>query len=116
MKSLFQVILKEKMFVSGIDILPSRSVFIKYRISVINTADSIEELENAISLNHQSIINFKFLYVNIDKNKIEYNFWKTIVGRICIALNNDENYDHPELCLCVMHINNKWIFGIVYKK
>jgi len=115
MKSLFQIVINEKYFVSNIEILPSRSVFIKYRISVISTSNSIEGLVKYIKLNNTINNNFKFLYVKFDKNEIEYNIWKTIVAQICIDLNQVENYETPEKLLSIIHINNKWIFGLCIK-
>jgi len=116
MKSLFQVSIDEKHFVSGIDMLPSRSVFIKHRISIISAADSIEELLLQVSaLNNPLFKSFKFLYVNVDKNEIEYNFWKTIVGRICIALNSAETHEQPEILLGFIRVNHTWIFGSCIK-
>ena len=111
MKSLFQVAINEKYFISNIDMLPSRSVFIKHRISVIAVADSIDELLNVIALNNPLNKSFKFLYVNVDKNETEYNLWKTLVARICIALNSVERYENPEIFLGIIRINNTWIFG-----
>jgi len=115
MKSLFPVAIDEKYFVSNIDMLPSRSVFIKYRISVIAAAESIEELLKVIALNDPFNKSFKFLYVNVDKNEIEYNFWKTIVSRICIALNGMESYEKPEIFFSIIRIDNIWIFGSCIK-
>lgn len=115
MKCLFQITIDKKWFYSDIDIFPSRSVFIKYRISIISTADSIDEIENHITSSIFPIMDFKFLYVNVDKNEIEYSNWKIIVNRICSLLNINENYDNPKSFLSITCINSKWIFGTCVK-
>jgi tRNA G10 N-methylase Trm11 len=115
MKCLFQLIIDKKWFYSNADIFPSRSVFIKYRISIISTADSVEEIEKYIISSNLSITKFKFSYINIDNNEIDYCFWKRIVARICAALNTTEDHDEPELLLCIIRINDKWIFGSCVK-
>lgn len=115
MKSLFNISINRKLFFSKLEISPSRSVFIKYRVSVIYAAGSIEELEKQIISNNLVIKKFKFLYINIDKNEIEYTVWKTVVARMCIALGNVETYDEPNTFLCIVNVNSQWLFGTCIK-
>lgn len=115
MKCLFQKAIDKKWFYSNIDILPSRSVFIKYRVSILFTGKNIEELLSYIKSSDLSIKNFKFIYVNIDKNEIEYSFWKTIVAKICFELHAVENHDKPEILFSIIRINDTWIFGSCVK-
>jgi len=115
MKCLFQTRIEQKWFYSPIEILPSRSVFIKYRISPILIADSVEELERNIRSSNLALGDFKFSYINIDKNEIQYSDWKDIVARICDALNATENHDEPKLFLSIIRVNDTWIFGSCVK-
>jgi hypothetical protein len=82
MQSLFKVTIKDKWFFSDVDIHPSRSVFLKYRISILSIADTINGIEEYIEKKPLSCGSFKFLYVNIDQNVFEYSSWKKVVERI----------------------------------
>lgn len=115
MKCLFGITIDKKWLYSDIDIQPSRSVFIKYRMSMLFTANSVEDIEQYIRINDVVIKSFKFLYVNIDKNEIDYCLWKQIVARICIALKNTETHDKPEVFLSIIHLDNIWILGTCVK-
>jgi tRNA G10 N-methylase Trm11 len=111
MASLFKIDITDKWFFSDIDFPPSRSVFIKFRISAMLVADSVEAIEKGIEANNTAIKNFKFLYVNVDKNEIEYSSWKNIVARICLALKSAENFNEPQNFLGILRLDDKWIFG-----
>ena len=111
MLCLFNIAIPDKWFFSAIDVFPSRSVFIKYRINVMLIAGSLESIEDAIRANNLVIKKFKFLYVNIDNNEMEYGFWKRCVGGICAALNKAENHENPEIFLGIVKVEGKWIFG-----
>lgn len=115
MRSLFKITIKDKWFFSDVDVHPSRSVFLKYRLSILCIADTINAIEEYIGNNPLSYGSFKFMYVNIDQNIFVYSSWKKIVERICISLNDTENHENPDSFLSIIRLNNKWIFGTCVK-
>lgn len=115
MQSLFKITTNNKWFFSDFDINPSRSVFLKYRISILSIAETINGIEDYIEKNPLPRASFKFVYVNIDQNVFEYSGWKKVVQRICVALDDSENHDSPDILLSIIRLNSKWILGTCVK-
>ncbi|KAB2330738.1 methyltransferase domain-containing protein [Cytobacillus depressus] len=94
---------------------PSRSPFIKERISVIFQEDSFQDLLKQVATLHVTGETFKVIYVkNGGPSKTEkagFEKRRAIEKEIGLHMNGTADLHHPQRLFGVMAVNGKWIFG-----
>lgn len=109
MKSIFVDNLENKRIISKIKIDPSRSPYIKERISFIYETTSLEQLK--AKLKNLSIENFKISFIKTLDNKIEYKNRLKIIRDLGMCINGEAEIYNPEVEFGVFNIDDKWVFG-----
>ncbi|NCB01738.1 MAG: SAM-dependent methyltransferase, partial [Spirochaetia bacterium] len=115
MKSLFNTELTKKYFFSSINIDPSRSPFIKLRISILHTAPSLQELGQILVDNKTTYDNFKFARFKIEEGSLNYANWIESVTELGKAIVGEVDMKNPSIELGVTQIDNLYVFGIYEK-
>ena len=111
MKYIFGNIPKKKYIYSNLNIKPSRSAFIKHKISVIYSADNIEEIIDYIKTNKISYNDFKVNYIKSEHGDIDYNNRLEAAKNIGFVITGFPDIHNPKINLAITRINNKYIFG-----
>ena len=111
MKYLFREEIKAKCFFSDSGISPSRSPFIKHRIAVEYSADTLEKLLRIIEEHKTSYTRFKFVRFKIENGELEYAEWIRSVTQIGNAIDGEADMENPLVLLAAAPVGGKWIFG-----
>ena len=115
MKSLFDKDITKKYFFSSRDIDPSRSPFIKLRLSLLYTTTSLEELVQILIDEKMTCDNFKFARFRIDDGKLDYATWLYSVTELGKVIQGDVDMKNPSIQFGITLIDDRWIFGIYEK-
>jgi len=115
MKSLFDQDLTKKYFFSSRNISPSRSPFIKLRISILHIAPSLEELVQILIKEKITCNNFKFERFKIEEGKLDYETWKNSVTQLGKVIEGEVDMKNPTIQFGTTLIDDGWIFGIYEK-
>lgn len=115
MKYLFNQIPDNKYILSEKYISPSRSPFIKESISVIYSANSVEEIASKIVENNVSYENFKVYYLKIEGSDVNYEERLSSIRKIGLVINGESKMQSPDVTLGLTKVEGKWIFGIYEK-
>lgn len=111
MKYLFDKQITEKFFFSEKKISPSRSPYIKHRISVLFSADSLDDLMNTLQKNKTAYSDFKFAYFKIEGSDLSYEEWISFVTKLGTVIDGEVDMENPKIMLGATKINGRWIFG-----
>jgi len=111
MKSLFDKDLSKKYFFSSRNIGPSRSPFIKMRISILYTASSLQELVQILRDEKMTCANFKFTRFKIEEGKLDYATWIHSVTELGKVIQGEVDMKKPSIQLGITVIDEHWIFG-----
>lgn len=115
MRSLFGVDSKSNVLASSVKIDPSRSPFIKERITVIYEDQCLEGLLEKLEVFPLNGATFKVIYVkngslaNVEKEGYEKR--RSIEREIGLHINGTADFHHPDRLLGVMNVNGRWVFG-----
>ncbi|MBI9096222.1 MAG: SAM-dependent methyltransferase [Sphaerochaeta sp.] len=112
MKSLFDKDIPKKYFFSSRSIDPSRSPFIKLRISILYTASSLEELVQILSVEKMTCANFKFARFKVEEGQLDYATWIHSVTELGRVIQGEVDMKNPSIQLGITIIDDRWIFGI----
>ena len=115
MKSLFDEDLTKKYFFSSRNIDPSRSPFIKLRISLLYTASTLEELVQILIDEKMTCNNFKFTRFRIEEGKLDYATWLQSVTALGKVIQGEVDMKNPSIQLGITLIDDHWVFGIYEK-
>jgi len=115
MKSLFDKDITKKYFFSSRDIDPSRSPFIKLRLSLLYNSTSLEELVQILIDEKMTCDNFKFARFRIDDGKLDYATWLYSVTELGKVIQGDVDMKNPSIQFGITLIDDRWIFGIYEK-
>lgn len=115
MKSLFGKDLTKKYFFSSRKIDPSRSPFIKLRITLLHTAPSLEELVQILTDEKMTCNNFKFARFTIEEGQLDYATWIQSVTELGNVIQGEVDMKNPSIQLGVTQVDGLWIFGIYEK-
>ncbi|WP_234396949.1 TRM11 family SAM-dependent methyltransferase [Bacillus massiliglaciei] len=114
-RSLFCSALYSFVLESSMDMDPSRSPFIKEKIEVLFTCDTLEDLLQKVQEMPPLKSTYKVIGVNyrgIDPlDKMEFQERKAIARQIGCLIQGTANLDHPEIVLAVTKVKGKWYFG-----
>ena len=115
MRSLFGKETESSVLESFVKIDPSRSPFIKERISVIYKEKSLQDLLFQVQAIQLDGATFKVIYVkNNDPLKSEkegYEKRRTIERELGLHINGQADMLHPNRLFGVMNVNGQWVFG-----
>ncbi len=115
MRSLFGEVSQSNVMESFVKIDPSRSPFIKERITVIYKAESLEDLFIQVETLQLSGATFKVNYVkNSGQAKSEqagFENRRAIERELGLHINGQADLRHPDRLFGVMNRDGSWVFG-----
>ncbi|QED50243.1 methyltransferase domain-containing protein [Cytobacillus dafuensis] len=115
MRSLFGREPQTSIVESHVKIDPSRSPFIKERISVIYEEESLQNLLKQVESLQVTGETYKVVYVkNGDRSKTEkagFENRRAIEKDIGLHINGVADLHHPDRLFGVMVVNGRWVFG-----
>lgn len=112
MKYIFGYIPKYRHILSNIDTNPSRSPFIKEKISILFSGNSIEEIAEEIKNNNLSFDRFKVFYLKSGDCDVIYAERLKALRKIGMSINGEADIHNPLVTLGISKIGDTWIFGI----
>lgn len=113
MESIFGYVPSFRHIVSDIDTNPSRSPFIKEKISVMFSGESILEIAENIEKNKVSFDKFKVAYLKSGNNDVSYKERLVALRTVGIAVNGEADIHNPKVMLGISKIGDEWIFGVL---
>lgn len=111
MHSLFGVESETSILESQVKIDPSRSPFIKERISVIFEGDSLQALLKQVATFQVSGERFKVIYVKNGSMEVAFEERRAIEKEVGLHINGVAEIHHPDRLFAVMNLNGRWVFG-----
>jgi len=115
MKYIFNSIPEGKYILSNIDTNPTRSPFIKEKISILFSANSIEELVEMVIDNKISYEDFKVIYLKSGNCDVDYKERLKSVSAIGYVVTGEPSIHNPKIIIGISKINDRWILGIYDK-
>jgi tRNA G10 N-methylase Trm11 len=115
MRSLFGEVSQSNVLESFVKIDPSRSPFIKERITVLYEVESLEDLFIQVETLQLSGATFKVTYVknsgqaNSEQEGFENR--RAIERELGLHINGQADLRHPDRLFGVMNIDGSWVFG-----
>ena len=111
MRCLFNREINEKYFFSDIDINASKSPFIKSKIKIIYSDESLDRMVRKIKEYNLSYDDFKVSYVKSEQGDVQYEDRLEATRKIGFVVNGYPDMHKPRNPLAVTKINGLWIFG-----
>ncbi len=115
MRSLFGKETQSSILESFVKIDPSRSPFIKERISVIYEAENLQDLLIQVKKFQINGDTFKVIYIkngSLPKDEQEgFANRRAIEREIGLHINGKADLHHPDELFGVMNLNSSWVFG-----
>ena len=111
MRCLFNREINEKYFFSDIDINASKSPFIKSKIKIIYSDESLDRMVRKIKEDNLSYDDFKVSYVKSEQGDVQYEDRLEATRKIDFVVNGYPDMHKPRNPLAVTKINGLWIFG-----
>jgi len=111
MKSLFGIQVESKEFISDVFINPSRSPFIKHRISVVFSGSTLEEILKIIKETKFYAEKYKVFCINTDSGIQGFHESRSIEYRIGEAILGNAEMEKPLTVFGVAKAGNTWLFG-----
>ena len=115
MRSFFGDVSQSNVLETFVKIDPTRSPFMKERISVIYEAQSLEDLYKQVETLQMNGVTFKVIYVknrDMPKDKQDgYEKRREIERKIGLHIKGKADLRDPDRLFGVMHVNEKWVFG-----
>lgn len=111
MRCLFNREINEKYFFSDIDINASKSPFIKSKIKIIYSDESLDRMVRKIKEDNLSYDDFKVSYVKSEQGDVQYEDRLEATRKIGFVVNGYPDMHKPRNPLSVTKINGLWIFG-----
>ncbi|WP_176541334.1 TRM11 family methyltransferase [Bacillus sp. AFS037270] len=115
MRSFFGDVSQSNVLETFVKIDPTRSPFMKERISVIYEAQSLEDLYKQVETLQMNGVTFKVIYVknrDLPKNKQDgFEKRREIERKIGLHIKGKADLRQPDRLFGVMHVNEKWVFG-----
>ncbi|WP_307341047.1 TRM11 family SAM-dependent methyltransferase [Metabacillus malikii] len=114
-RSLFRSNLHSFVLESKINIDPSRSPFIKEKIEILFSCDTIEELIKNIREMPLLEDTFKVIGINYrdigDQDKLGFKERKRIARQVAYFIPGVANLGQPEIVFAITKVKGKWFFG-----
>ena len=113
MRALFDLTPIADHFFSERMIPAGRSVFIKYRLEIIEAADSFAALDAKIKKGAYRFEKFKMLYLPIKGEELHYQDWLQQIRQLADTLDGSFDLHAPKQYLGMTYTKGKWYFGKV---
>lgn len=97
------------------DIDPSRSPYIKMKISILYKAADVNEIINKIKEDNIAYDKFKVNYLKNEVDDIPYNDRLDLVKEIGFVITGFPDIHQPAINLGIIKVDGIWIFGEIYK-
>lgn len=111
MECLFNAVFNEKYIFSDIYVNPSRSPFIKDKISIIYEEDSLEEIIQKIVKDRLSYYDFKVCYIKVENTDVTYEERLASVSKIGFVITGQPSIHNPKILIGISKVNGRWIMG-----
>lgn len=111
MKVLFNQPLGDKWLWSDIAVDPSRSVFIKERLTVYYQANSFEDLYESVKNQPLSFETFKILFLRFKNQELPYKERLERLYGIGSLIGGEADMYNPKQLLGLTELNGQWLFG-----
>jgi tRNA (guanine10-N2)-dimethyltransferase len=111
MKSLFNHTGEEKYFFSDRLIKPSRSPFIKERLTVIFEGDTLDSLVDQVLANRFAADKFKVIYLQVEGGDEDYQERLRSGRELGTAILGYADIRNPGITFGVTRVNGRWFFG-----
>jgi tRNA G10 N-methylase Trm11 len=115
MRSFFGEVSKSSVLESFVKIDPSRSPFMKERITMIYEGESLQDLLEQVKAVELNGATFKVIYVKngtISKaEKVGYGQRRSVEREIGLHIHGEPDFQQPDLLFGVMNVNGRWVFG-----
>jgi len=115
MKYLLHEDVRGKCFSSAAKIDPSRSPFIKHRLSIRHSAASLDELCGLLRTSGNFPENIKFTHFKFEGSELTYVEWLDRTAELSRAIgtgdDSAENTEHPRTLVGLAKKNGVWFFG-----
>lgn len=108
---LFNEIINEKYIFSDIYVNPSRSPFIKDKISIMYEEDSLEEIVQKIIKDEVSYDDFKVCYIKVENTDVTYEERLASVSKIGFVITGQPSIHNPKILIGISKVNGRWIMG-----
>ena len=115
MRRIFNVDIKSKYLFSEEIINPSRSPFIKLKISSIYIEEKLEHIINKIKENKISYDDFKVNYIKSENGDVSYEERLKAIREIGFVVTGFPDIHNPKIELAITKVKDKWIFGELIK-
>lgn len=119
LRCLFSRDIPPAIFASQIAVDVSRSPFIKERIDVMYSGDSLQEIYKQTEQVEVGGKTFKVIFIKINdlapENKIEYDERRIIEREIGLRIEGEADVNHPELVYGIVTLGGRWYFGTYHK-
>ncbi|WP_139902488.1 TRM11 family SAM-dependent methyltransferase [Clostridium thermarum] len=112
LRYLFKQDIKYKYLFSDFYIPISRSAFLKECVSIIYTADTLEEIVERITLDNASYDNFKVRYIKHEGDALSHEERLKANYAVGYAINGEADVHNPRIILGISKVGNQWIFGV----
>lgn len=111
MKILLNQSFEDKWILSDREIDPSRSVFIKERLTIYYQADSYEMLHQLVSTQPMTFETFKLLFMRFKNQTLEYKERLQRLYAIGSLIGGEADMYNPKQLLGLTELNGQWYFG-----
>lgn len=111
MKVLFNQPLGDKWLWSDIAVDPSRSVFIKERLTIYYQANSFEDLYESVKNQPLSYETFKILFLRFKNQELPYKERLERLYGIGSLIGGEADMYNPKQLLGLTELNGQWLFG-----
>jgi len=113
LKYLFNQQLTQKWLISDLKINPSRSVFIKERLTILYEAVTFEALYEQVKEQPLSFDTFKILYLRFPNQTLEYHQRLKRLKEIGFLIGGEAAMVKPKQLLGLTELDGKWFFGLL---
>lgn len=113
LKYLFEKKVTEKIFFAYKKVNPSHSYFIKNRLEILYTGQSVEELVDKIQKDHLETEDFFVKYIPLDKYDIHLKKGKEISKTIGSQIMGLSSFKSPKVVYGVIYHEERWYFGVL---
>ncbi len=110
MKYLLQETVVGKCFFSSNKISPSRSPFIKLRLTILHSAPTLEELAGKLRAASNPFGDFTFMHFKFEGSELSYEEWRERTAQLSLVLGGG-NVDHLQTLLGIAKKDGVWFFG-----
>ena len=111
LKYLFNHLNDDKYFFSELLIPPSRSPFIKERLTIIYEGNSLNSIAEQILADKFSAENFRVTYIKVEEETEEYQERLQWTRELGFAIYGEADIRNPQVTFGVTSVNGKWYFG-----